>query len=125
MGDRKMEKSIETEFDRGVVNPSHPPIIEVVDLDTGNKSLKAGTILSAAGGVYSAAANSATPVAVLVEDVSASNTTVKARALEHGVVVGSRLLNASQEAPDDTLKGKMHSTGIYLTQNIWDESRFE
>lgn len=119
-----MEKSI-MEFDRGVVNPSHPPIIEVVDLDTSNKSLKAGTILSAANGVYSAAANSATPAAVLVEDVSASNTTVKARALEHGIVVGSRLLNESQEAPNDTLKGKLRSTGIYLTQNIWDESRFE
>ena len=120
-----MEKTSELEFDRGVVNPSHPPIIDVVDVSTNGKALKAGTILSVSEGVYSPTANSATPAAVLVEDVDASDSTVKARALEHGIVVGSRLLNASQEAANDTLKGKLPSKGIYVTQSSWDESRYE
>lgn len=120
-----MEKTFEQEFDRGVVNPSHPPIIEVVDMAAASADLKAGTILSASNGVYSAAGNSAAPAAVLVEDVPKHpDGTAKARAMLHGIAVGSRLLNASQEAPNDTLKVKLQQAGIYVTQAVWDESNY-
>ena len=109
----KLETNIE-----GIVNPSHPPIIGVVKLAAVATDLKAGTVLKVSSGAYAAAGNSETPAAVLVEDVPAH------AVLFHGLAVESRLLNASQEAPNSTLLGKLHGIGIYLTQAGWTDSKF-
>lgn len=119
-----MEK-IETNIE-GVVNPSHPPIIGVVELAATGSALKAGTILKISSGAYAAAGNSDTPAAVLLEDVSEhASAAWHGRALFHGLAVESRLLNASQEAPNSTLLGKLPGIGIYLTQAGWTDSKFE
>lgn len=119
-----MEK-IETNIE-GVVNPSHPPIIGVVKLAATGSALKAGTILKISSGAYAAAGNSDTPAAVLLEDVSEhASAAWHGRALFHGLAIESRLLNASQEAPNSTLLGKLPGIGIYLTQAGWTDSKFE
>lgn len=118
-----MEK-IETNLE-GIVNPSHPPIIGVVSLAATASDLKAGTVLKLSSGAYAAAGNSDTPAAILVEDVPGhSSAAVNGKVLFHGLVVESRLLNSSQEAPNSTLLGKLPDVGIYLTQAGWDESRY-
>lgn len=118
-----MEK-IETNIE-GVVNPSHPPIIGVVKLAATGSDLKAGTVLKNSSGTYAAAENSDTPAAILVEDVPAhASAAVNGRVLFHGLAIESRLLNASQEAPNSTLLGKLHGIGIYLTQAGWTDSNF-
>ncbi|WP_147615881.1 hypothetical protein [Treponema pectinovorum] len=118
-----MEK-IETDIE-GIVSPSHPPIIGVVKLASSAGALKAGTVLKYSSGSYSAAEDSDTPFAVLVEDVEPHPSgEVNVRVLLHGIAVESRLLNASQAAPNDTLKGKLPGAGIYLTQSVWSESNF-
>lgn len=119
-----MEK-IETNIE-AIVNPSHPPIIGVVKLAATGSALKAGTVLKISSGAYAAAGNSDTPAAVLLEDVSEhASAAVNGRVLFHGLAVESRLLNASQEAPNSTLLGKLPGIGIYLTQTGWTDSKFE
>lgn len=118
-------ETIGTELDRGIVNPSHPPIIGVVEMATSATALKAGTILKLSSGKYAAAGSSDTPSAVLVQDVEAhSSETVLARVLLHGLAVSSRLLIDAQTAAEDTIKNKLPATGIYLTQADWDESNY-
>lgn len=120
-----MIETSETNLDRGVVSPSHPPIIGVVEMAASGSALKAGTILKLSSGKYSGASASDDPAAVLVQDVEAhSDGTVNARVLLHGLVVSSRLLAGAQTAATDTLKNKLPATGIYLTQPVWDESNF-
>lgn len=120
-----MVETSETNLDRGVVSPSHPPIIGVVEMAASGSALKAGTILKLSSGKYSGASASDDPAAVLVQDVEAhSDGTVSARVLLHGLVVSSRLLTGAQTAATDTLKNKLPATGIYLTQPVWDESNF-
>lgn len=128
---------LETELDRGVVSPSHPPIIAVAKLSASKKNLKAGTVLSNAGaGLEPASASSGSgetakaasvPYGILVEDVEAHDNPVTARVLVHGIVVESRLIDASGEtekAADSSLTSQLPDIGIYLTQAGWDESRF-
>jgi len=115
---------IELNFDRGVILPGHPPVI------TGGKvssatALKAGTVLKISDGVYAAAGNSDTPVAVLAEDHEGNASAQKRLVCVHGVVAQSRLLNSSQEAPNSTLLGKLADTGLYLEQGGWDSSDYE
>lgn len=118
-----MEK-LESNFE-GIISPSHPPIIGIVSLAATATDLKSGTVLKVSSGAYAAAGNSDTPVAILLEDVPGhSSETVNGKVLLHGLAVESRLLNSSQEAPNATLLGKLHDTGIYLTQAGWDESNF-
>lgn len=119
-----MEKT-EINLDRGVVSPSHPPIIGVVEMAASNSALKAGTILKLSSGKYSGASASDDPAAVLVQDVEAhADGTVNARVLLHGIAVSNRLLTGAQAEATDTLKNKLPATGIYLTQAVWDESNF-
>ena len=120
-----MIETLETNLDRGVINPSHPPIIGVVEMAASSSALKAGTILKLSSGKYSGASASDDPAAVLVQDVEAhSDGTVNARVLLHGIAVSRRLLTGAQAAATDTLKNKLPATGIYLTQAVWDESNF-
>lgn len=120
-----MVETSEINLDRGVVSPSHPPIIGVVEMAASNSALKAGTILKLSSGKYSGASASDDPAAVLVQDVEAhADGTVNARVLLHGLAVSSRLLTGAQAAASDTLKNKLPATGIYLTQAVWDESNF-
>ena len=120
-----MIETTETNLDRGVVSPSHPPIIGVVEMAASGTALKAGTILKLSSGKYSGASESDDPAAVLVQDVEAhAGGTVNARVLLHGLAVSSRLLTVAQTAAADTLKNKLPSAGIYLTQADWDESSF-
>lgn len=114
---------IELNFDRGVVLPDHPPII-TGGLISAATAVKAGTVLKVSDGVYSAAGNSDTPVAILVEDLAGSASSQKGLILLHGLVVKKRLLNSSQEAPNATLLGKLNDVGIYLNQGGWDTSDF-
>lgn len=117
---------VEEFFDRGVLHTGHPPIIGVVKLAATGSALKAGTVLKISSGAYAAAGNSDTPAAVLLEDVSEhASAAVNGRVLFHGLAVESRLLNASQEAPNSTLLGKLPGIGIYLTQAGWTDSKFE
>lgn len=119
-----MEK-LEVELDRGLVVPTHPPIIGVVEMATSESALKAGTILKLSSGKYAAASDNDTPAAVLVEDVAAhASATVTARVMLHGLVVSSRLLEGDQAAAEDTIKNKLPDVGIYLTQAGWDESNY-
>ena len=120
-----MVETSEINLDRGVIDPSHPPIIGVVVMDASSSALKAGTILKLSSGKYSGASDSDDPAAVLVQDVEAhANGTVNARVLLHGLAVSSRLLTGAQASATDTLKNKLPATGIYLTQAVWDESNF-
>lgn len=120
-----MVETSEINLDRGVINPSHPPIIGVVEMAASSSALKAGTILKLSSGKYSGASASDDPAAVLVQDVEAhADGTVNARVLLHGLAVSSRLLTGAQAAATDTLKNKLPATGIYLTQAGWDESNF-
>ena len=48
-----MVETSEINLDRGVINPSHPPIIGVVEMATSSSALKAGTILKLSSGKYS------------------------------------------------------------------------
>lgn len=114
------------EFDRGVVKPSHPPIILSASLTATASVLKAGTVLKLSSGSYAAAANTDTPDAVLVRDVAAhADAAVSGLVLVHGIVAGSRLLNSSAAAPNDTLKGKLSARGIYIDQGGWNESNYQ
>ena len=120
-----MVETSEINLDRGVIDPSHPPIIGVVVMDASGSALKAGTILKLSSGKYSGASDSDDPAAVLAQDVEAhADGTVNARVLLHGLAVSSRLLTGAQAAATDTLKNKLPATGIYLTQAVWDESNF-
>lgn len=120
-----MVETSEINLDRGVVSPSHPPIIGVVEMAASNSALKAGTILKLSSGKYSGASASDDPAAVLVQDVEAhADGTVNAHVLLHGIAVSSRLLTGAQAEATDTLKNKLPATGIYLTQAVWDESNF-
>lgn len=120
-----MIETLETNLDRGVVSPSHPPIIGVVEMAASSSALKAGTILKLSSGKYSGASDSDDPAAVLAQDVEAhADRTVNARVLLHGLAVSSRLLTGAQAAAGDTLINKLPATGIYLTQAVWDESNF-
>lgn len=119
---------IERFFDRGVLHPGHPPIVDFVTLATSSKTLKAGTVLKSGEGGFAPAGDSDTPSAVLLEDVAAhASETVQAQAVVHGMVVKSRLLDFSDEtevAASDTLASKLPASGIYLTQAVWSESKF-
>ncbi|MBP5283647.1 MAG: hypothetical protein J6Y93_03165 [Treponema sp.] len=121
---------IEGFFDRGVLHPGHPPIVDFVTLATSSKTLKAGTVLtnSENGFVPADADDEDIPTAVLLEDVAAhSAETVQAQAVIHGMVVRSRLLDFSGEEEadaSDTLAAKLPAAGIYLTQAGWSESNF-
>ncbi len=115
-------------FDRGVLDPSHPPVVEVGTLGTSKKNLKAGTVLKVTTKKYEPAGDSDTPVAVLLEDVPSHTDDVTAFVLRHGVAVRSRLLNyatGSETAASDTLADKLPSVGIYLSQGGWKESDFK
>jgi len=114
---------IELNFDRGVVLPDHPPII-TGGLISAATAVKAGTVLKVSDGVYSAAGNGDTPVAILVKDLDGSASSQKGLILLHGLVVKKRLLNSSQEAPNATLLGKLNDVGIYLNQGGWDDSDY-
>lgn len=122
-----MEK-IEVFFDRGVLHPGHPPIVDFVTLATSSKTLKAGTVLKSGEGGLAPAGDDDTPSAVLLEDVAAhASETVQAQAVVHGMVVKSRLLDFSdteEAAASDTLAAKLPAAGIYLTQAGWSESKF-
>ncbi len=124
-----MEK-IEAFFDRGVLHPGHPPIVDFVTLATSSKALKAGTVLTNGenGFVPAGADDADIPTAVLLEDVAAhASETVQAQAVVHGMVVKSRLLDFSdttEAAASDTLAAKLPAAGIYLTQALWSESKF-
>ena len=61
-----MIETLETNLDRGVVSPSHPPIIGVVEMAASSSALKAGTILKISSGKYSGASDSDDPAAVLL-----------------------------------------------------------
>lgn len=113
-------------FDRGVVNPGHPPVIEKGTISAPSKALKAGTVLKLNAGKFAPAGIVDTPSAVLLEDVDAGSEDAKAFALRHGLAVRSRLLDASgdEKEASDTLAGKLPACGIYLVQAGWNESRF-
>lgn len=105
--------------DRGVLTTQHPDVCMPVQLKTATQVLKAGTVLkaSATAGTYEPAAEADTPACVLVED--SDGTTGLQNAVFHGVVVKSRLLNASGEsavAATDILTAKLPAIGIYVTQ---------
>ena len=121
-------KASETYFERGVLDAAHPPIIDQVTLAVNSKDLKAGTVLKSGTNGYEPAGDSDTPVAVLMEDVAAhASETAYAAILVHGVVVSSRLLDFSGESEtsaSETLKAKLPTAGIYLTQVVWSESNF-
>lgn len=115
-------------FDRGVVHPEHPPVIERGTFGSLAKDLKAGTVLKLTSGKYAPAGDSDTPAAVLLEDVAQHTDDVQAPVLRHGVAVRSRLLNyanASEAAASDTLAGKLPAAGIYLTRGTWTDSNFQ
>lgn len=123
-----MEK-VEEFFDRGVLHPGHPPIVDFVTLAASSKSLKAGTILKAGNNGFEPAGDSDTPSAVLLADVDAhaSEATTGVPVARHGIVVRSRLLDFSSSAEavaSDTLTAKLPGAGIYLTQGGWSESNF-
>lgn len=118
-----MEK-IETNLDRGIVSPSHPPIIGVVALAASESTLKAGTVLKLSDKEYEPCDANDTPKAVLVQDVEKHDEAVNARVLMHGTVVESRLLGSDGNAAGETLKGKLSAAGIYMVQAEWDESNF-
>ena len=115
---------VELNFDRGVIMSAHPPIITGAKVSSAT-DIKAGTVLKVSDGVYAAAGNSDTPVAVLAEDHKGNASAQNRLICLHGVVVKSRLLNSSQEAPNSTLLGKLADTGLYLEQGGWDESDYE
>lgn len=122
-----MEK-YENFFDRGVVHPGHPPVIQTGTFGSLSKNLKSGTVLKMSAGKFSPAGDSDTPSAVLLEDIPEHTEDVTAFVLRHGIVVRSRLLNysnGSETAASDTLADKLPSAGIYLTQSGWAESNFQ
>ncbi len=121
-----MTKVLEDYFDRGVLHPGHPPVIELGTFGTADTGLKAGTVLKLTDGVYAAAAEADTPCAVLLEDVEAHTGNVLSGVLRHGIVVRSRLIDASaaEAAASDTLVNKLASAGIYLSQGGWTDSIF-
>ena len=123
-----MEK-VEAFFDRGVLHPGHPPIVDYATLATSNKDLKAGTVLKSASGGLAPAGDSDTPCAVLLADVPkhSSEATTGVPVAVHGLVVKSRLLDyssSSEAAASDTLAAKLPPAGIYLVQGGWSESNF-
>lgn len=121
-----MEK-YEDFFDRGVVHPGHPPVIEHGVFGALTKNLKAGTVLKLTSGKFAPAGDSDTPAGVLLEDVAEHEGDVTAFVLRHGIAVRSRLLNyanGSETAASDTLAGKLPAAGIYLTQGGWTDSNF-
>ena len=123
-----MEK-IEAFFDRGVLHPGHPPIVDYATLAATSKNLKAGTVLKSASGGLTPAGDSNTPCAVLLADVPAhaSEATTGVPVVVHGLVVRSRLLDFSsseEAAASDTLAAKLPAAGIYLVQGGWSESNF-
>lgn len=124
-----MEK-VEAFFDRGVLHPGHPPIVDYATLATSNKDLKAGTVLKSASGGLAPAGDSDTPCAVLLADVPkhSSEATTGVPVAVHGLVVKSRLLDyssSSEAAASDTLCAKLPAAGIYLVQGGWSESNFK
>jgi hypothetical protein len=124
-----MEK-VEAFFDRGVLHPGHPPIVDYATLATSNKDLKAGTVLKLSSGKLAPAGDSDTPCAVLLADVPAhtSETTTGVPVAVHGLVVKSRLLDyssSSEAAASDTLTAKLPAAGIYLVQGGWSDSNFK
>ena len=116
--------------DRGIVDPSHPPIIDSAVLTASSKSLKAGTVLKFTSNAetFEPAGANDTPACVLMDDVEAhASEEVNARVLRHGLVVKSRLLNyasTSEVAAGDTLINKLPAVGIYPTSGVWNESNF-
>lgn len=115
-------------FDRGVLDPAHPPVVEVGTLGSSTKNLKAGTVLKVTTKKYEPAGDSDTPAGVLLEDVAKHEGDVTAFVLRHGVAVRSRLLNYatdSETAASDTLADKLPSVGIYMSQGGWKESDFK
>lgn len=120
-------KEMQEHFDRGVVHPGHPPVIMMGQMKAETKSLKAGTVLGLADGVYSAVGSGGTPAAVLLEDVEAHTEVVTAEILRHGMVVRSRLLDhstAAEAVADDALAGKLAAAGLYPVQGGWTDSNY-
>lgn len=120
---------IENLFDRGVLHPGHPPIVDFAELAASEKDLKAGTVLANGEDGYepASASGQALPTAVLLEDVAAHEDAVRARVAVHGMVVRSRLLDFSGEVEavaSDALAAKLPAAGIYLAQAGWDSSNF-
>ena len=115
-----MSEQVNVVGDRGVVHPMHPAIIDSLAIDAG-KALKAGTVLKGGSSGALPAADTDTPVYVLVEDVDTSTTARPARCIRHGTVVIARLIDASgttEVAASATLTGKLHSAGIYPVQGF-------
>lgn len=126
-----MNKSVEVYLDRGVLHPGHPPIIAYgVMAVSANKELKAGTILQESNGEYSPCGSSGTPAGVLLDDVAAhtaSDGTVTAAILKHGMAVESRLIDHSgsvDATPNATLVNKLPGIGIFPCQAGWTSSNF-
>lgn len=120
-------KEMQVYFDRGVVHPGHPPVIMMGQMKAETKTLKAGTVLTLADGVYSAVGSSGTPAAVLLEDVEGHTEVVTAEIIRHGMVVKSRLLDhstATEKLAEDALINKLTATGLYPVQGGWSESNF-
>ena len=120
---------VEEYFDRGVLHPGHPPIVDYATLATSSKNLKAGTVLKSASGGLAPAGDSDTPCAVLLADVPAhtAEATTGVPVAVHGLVVKSRLFDyssSSEAAASDTLTAKLPAAGIYLVQGGWSESNF-
>lgn len=108
----------------GIMTTAHPAVLLPVQLADKTAQLPAGTVLkqSASGGTYEAAADSDTPVCVLVE--KSDGTTGLQMAAFHGVAVRARLVNASGDEPEaasDTLAGKLPAVGIWLAQSFAGE----
>ena len=115
-------------FNRGVVYPGHDPIIVYGTMKAEVKTLKAGTVLTLADGVFTVVGDGGTPNGVLLDDVpSHTNTVVTAPILLHGMVVKSRLLDYStgqEKVIGETLAGKLQDAGLYAVQAGWDETDF-
>ena len=126
-----MNKSYEIYLDRGVLHPGHPPMIAHGVMAVSTKELNAGTILSLSNGEYSPCGSSGNPAGILLEDVAvhnASDGTITAPILKHGMVVESRLLDHSGSAeatPNATLVNKLSGVGIFPCQAGWTSSNFQ
>ncbi|MBR0100162.1 MAG: hypothetical protein IJP90_10690 [Treponema sp.] len=120
-----MEKT-EYYFDRGVLHPGHPPIFDFAKV-TANRDIKAGTILKrAADETYSVAGANDTPAGILLDDLKSGSQDI-VRIVRHGMVVKSRLINASganDSEPTTAMLNKLPPEGIYLAQAGWADSNF-
>lgn len=120
-------ENLQEYFDRGVLHPGHPPVLEPGTFGQLDRALSAGTVLKLSGGKWEPAAEADTPAGVLLEDVAAHTEDVRAFVLRHGIAVRSRLTDgsaAAEKAASDTLAGKLPACGIYLTQGGWTDSDF-